>query len=94
MSLSTFSPLTPAVDGFISRRGFARSPKAPNCSRNSVGNRYGTPIQNTEKMGPYTRELAESLAKGMAFAIRSSGGEARIVFSDAQEPPPDGESLP
>jgi hypothetical protein len=37
------------------------------------------------KMGPYPRELAESLAKGMAFAIRSSGGQARIVFSDQDE---------
>ena len=41
------------------------------------------------RMGPYPRELAESLAKGMAFAIRSAGGQARIVFGDRDEPLPD-----
>ena len=43
------------------------------------------------KMGPYPRELAESLAKGMAFAIRSSGGQARVVFSEPDEPRADDE---
>lgn len=48
-------------------------------------------VVTDSKMGPYPRELAESLAKGMAFAIRSSGGQARIVFSD-QDEPDDGEA--
>ena len=48
-------------------------------------------VMAKEKMGPYTRELAESLAKGMAFAIRSSGGKARVVFSDPDQPSPDDE---
>ena len=38
------------------------------------------------KMGPYPRELAESLARGKAFAIRTSGEEARIVFGEPGEP--------
>jgi hypothetical protein len=46
-------------------------------------------VMTDSKMGPYPRELAESLAKGMAFAIRSSGGQARIVFSDLDAPEPD-----
>jgi hypothetical protein len=48
-------------------------------------------VMTNSKMGPYPRDVAESLAKGMAFAIRSSGGEARIVFSDSDEPWPDDE---
>jgi hypothetical protein len=48
-------------------------------------------VMAKEKMGPYTRELAESLAKGMAFAIRSSGGKARVVVSDPDEFWPDEE---
>ena len=48
-------------------------------------------VMTNTKMGPYPRDVAESLAKGMAFAIRSSGGEARIVFSDSGEPWPDDE---
>ncbi|HEX2816962.1 MAG TPA: hypothetical protein VHN39_11235 [Phenylobacterium sp.] len=43
-------------------------------------------VMTDSKMGPYPRGVAESLAKGMAFAIRSSGGQARIVFSDSDEP--------
>jgi hypothetical protein len=46
-------------------------------------------VMTDSKMGPYPRELAESLAKGMAFAIRSSGGQARIVFADPDTPEPD-----
>jgi hypothetical protein len=46
-------------------------------------------VVTDSKMGPYPRELAESLAKGMAFAIRSAGGQARIVFGDTDEPWPD-----
>jgi hypothetical protein len=46
-------------------------------------------VLTDSKMGPYPRELAESLAKGMAFAIRSAGGEARVVFGDSDEPSPD-----
>jgi hypothetical protein len=48
-------------------------------------------VVTDSKMGPYPRELAESLAKGMAFAIRSAGGQARIVFGDSDEPWPDDE---
>jgi hypothetical protein len=55
-------------------------------------------VMTDSKMGPYPRELAESLAKGMAFAIRSSGGQARIVFSDLDapedEPDPDDAGAP
>ena len=46
-------------------------------------------VMAKDKMGPYPRELAESLAKGMAFAIRSSGGQARVVFADPDESWPD-----
>ncbi len=51
--------------------------------------RNGWFVMTNNKMGPYPRDVAESLAKGMAFAIRSSGGEARIVFSDVDGPWPD-----
>jgi hypothetical protein len=46
-------------------------------------------VISDSKIGPFPRELAESLAQGMAFAIRSAGGEARIVFGDPDEPRPD-----
>lgn len=46
-------------------------------------------VMTDSKMGPYPRDVAESLAKGMAFAIRTSGGQARIVFSDTDEPWPE-----
>lgn len=45
-------------------------------------------VMTSERFGPYSRELAEQLAKGMAFAVRSSGGTARITFGDTDEPSP------
>jgi hypothetical protein len=45
-------------------------------------------VISDQRLGPYTRELAVSQAKGLAFAIRSSGGEANLRFSDRDEEPP------
>jgi hypothetical protein len=44
-------------------------------------------VMAAEKYGPYSREVAEKLAKGMAFAIRSSGGAVKIVVGDTGDPP-------
>jgi hypothetical protein len=45
-------------------------------------------VATSARFGPYSREVAEKLAKGLEFAIRSSGGVARIVIGDVDGPPP------
>ena len=48
-------------------------------------------VATSARFGPYSREVAEKLAKGLEFAIRTSGGVAKIVIGDPDNPPPEAE---
>ena len=48
-------------------------------------------VATSAKFGPYSREVAEKLAKGLEFAIRTSGGVAKIVMGAPDNPPPPAE---
>jgi len=45
-------------------------------------------VMSIERFGPFPREIAEKLARGIAFAIRSSGDAVEVIFGepDPSEP--------
>jgi hypothetical protein len=48
-------------------------------------------VMSIEKLGPFPREIAEKLARGLAFAIRSSGAAVEVIFGEPEphEPAPE-----